>query len=140
MKYAGGCHCKAVQYALDWPAGSAALPARRCTCGYCTRFDGTWTSHPDACLEIRFEGDPPERYRFGTQTADFLFCSTCGTVVAALCELDGEPRAVVNVNTLDGVGGLELDHSDSDFGNESVSGRLDRRRENWIGRVAWRNP
>ncbi len=43
--------------------------------------------------------------------------------------------AVVNVNTFENVGPSDLDSSTSDFDDESVEGRLERRKRNWIRRV-----
>jgi len=84
---------------LKGPADAPVIPARRCTCGYCTRFNGTWTSHPDAVLRLLVASEaPPGRYRFGTQTADFLFCGSCGVTVAAVCETGGRLRAVVTAD------------------------------------------
>ena len=48
MKLTGSCHCKTMDYRLDWPDQAESIPARRCSCTYCSRFGGTWTSHPKA--------------------------------------------------------------------------------------------
>ena len=136
MILAGGCHCGAIRYTLEWPAGSDTISARRCTCSFCTRFNGTWTSHPDARLNITLDpGAPPGRYRFGTGTADFLFCSRCGVMVTAVCETPEGLKAVLNIHTLDEGQHLEFDHSDSDFDGESIEERLSRRTARWIGHV-----
>ena len=136
MKMLGGCHCGALRYTLEWPADAGGIPARRCTCSYCTRFNGTWTSHPDARLSIAMDKEiPPGRYRFGTETADFLFCGSCGVTVAALCETGEGLKAVLNVNSLDAGQEVEFDCSDSDFEGESAEQRLARRTGRWIGQV-----
>lgn len=132
----GGCHCGANRYRLHWPQAGTRLPARRCTCTFCKRFNGTWTSHPDAALNILESSEHPlSRYRFGTATADFLFCSRCGVALVATCEVAGSLRAVVNVNTLDGVEDLEWDRSDSVLDAETLDQRLGRRMKNWIAQV-----
>ena len=77
-------------------------------------------------------------YRFGTNTADFRFCATCGVTLFALSRIDGREYAVVNVNTLTLPDGVETDLSDSDFEQESQTDRLDRRSRRWIGEVVWR--
>jgi len=135
VTYAGGCHCGAVRYRLDWPEGGGALPARRCGCSYCKRFDGTWTSLPEARLDIHTFGNPTGRYRFATGTADFLFCARCGVTVAALDANGGELKAVVNIHTLDDAATIEFDRSDSDFEGETRGARLARRAARWIGEV-----
>jgi hypothetical protein len=132
--YAGGCHCQKLRYTLYWP-DKGPLPARRCACSYCTRFNGTWTSHSNARLDLNFSDTDETNYRFGTQTADFVFCRSCGVMLVAMCTLDGRLRAVVNVHTLDPVQGLAFETADSDFDGESVDQRLDRRLSRWIGDV-----
>ncbi len=140
----GGCHCKAIRYQLKWPEqpGAARIPARRCSCSYCMRIDGVWTSHPDAELGI-FEAAsrPATRYRFATGTADFLFCSYCGITPVVTCELDGRDYAVVNVNTFDEGPDkpFEFDACATDFDGETVEDRLARRKARWIGCVEWRD-
>jgi hypothetical protein len=131
----GGCHCGALAFRLNWPE-TESIPARRCTCSYCTRFNGTWTSHPEASLEI-FESpaNPALRYRFGTGTADFLVCSRCGIPVAAVCDAGRGLQAVVNVNTLAESAGVEFNCSDSNFDGEALEDRLARRLERWIAEV-----
>lgn len=112
------------------------IPARCCNCSFCSRFNGTWTSHPAASLRLEESAEhPPCRYRFGTRTADFLFCSRCGVVVAAVCDIEGRCHAVVNINTMNDVTAGQLDLSSSDFSQETLPQRLDRRSRRWIGRV-----
>ena len=136
MKLDGGCHCSRIRYELSWPPGTQSLPARRCTCSYCTRFGGCWTSHPKARLDIVCNPVQQDgRYRFATGTADFLFCSQCGVIVVALSDADDSLKAVVNINTLDDYEVLEFEHSDSNFDDESRSERLGRRSDRWISRV-----
>lgn len=136
MKLTGSCHCGSVEYSLDWPEQAECIPARECSCTYCSRFGGTWTSHPDASLVINFPHDhEPEKYRFGTATADFLFCGRCGITVAAVDENSGRPRAVVNIRTLHDDTTLSFERSVSHFDGESTDDRLGRRSRNWIGRV-----
>lgn len=134
----GGCHCRALRYALHWPDDSL-LPARRCGCTYCTRFNGTWTSHRGARLVLECTV-APQRYRFGTKTADFIHCPRCGVVVIAVDDAGDAPRAVVNVNTLDDRDSLPFDFSDSDFDGESRDDRLARRAARWIPAVEIHEP
>jgi hypothetical protein len=74
-------------------------------------------------------------YAFGTRTADFHICRTCGVFPLVTCDLDGRRYAVVNVNTFEGVDPEELVRSSADFEGESVGDRLARRRRNWIADV-----
>lgn len=135
MRFSGGCHCGDIRYRLDWPDGAGKLPARRCGCSYCSRFNGTWTSHPEAKLEVETSGHPVGRYRFATGTADFLFCRRCGVTLAALDDHGDKLKAVVNIHTLDGFDTIGFDRSESDFEGEALDARLTRRAAHWIGDV-----
>jgi hypothetical protein len=132
----GSCHCGDISYRLNWPEKPARVPARRCSCTFCTRIDGAWTSHPGAELRIgRARDGAFSRYRFGTNTADFIFCGRCGITLFALCEIEGRTKAVLNTHTLKPGQDFSLDPSDSCFDGESKGARLARRNERWIGRV-----
>jgi hypothetical protein len=71
------------------------------------------------------------RHQFGTGTADFHVCSTCGLAPIVTCVIEGRRYAVVNVNTFDDVDKSELDTSRADFEGETLEIRLARRRRNW---------
>lgn len=136
MNLTGACHCQGISYVLSWPDHARPAPARRCGCSYCTRFGAIWTSHPDAILSLGIASAVLEkRYRFGTGTAEFLFCRHCGVVTAALDDNSGSTRAVVNINTLDQNQDIDFIHSDSDFDGEREQERLERRAANWISTV-----
>ena len=132
----GSCHCGNVCFSLQWPEGEDPIAARVCGCDFCTRHGGSWTSHPDAALTVNI-GDPSlvSKYRFATATADFMVCSVCGVVPLVLSEIDGTSYAVVNVNTFEDAGSLEVTRSATDFDGEEQADRLQRRRRNWISRV-----
>lgn len=140
----GGCHCRAIRFKLNWPADEAeglVITARKCGCSFCTRIDGTWTSHPNAELEVtQASAHEPIRYRFGTKTADFLICGHCGMTPLVVCALDDVTYAVVNTNTFDEVddAGYSLAHATADFEGEDTEARLARRKIRWISKVRWR--
>ena len=77
--------------------------------------------------------DPSQsgEYRFGTMTADFHVCKTCGIVPIVTCVIEGVRYAVVNVNTFDNVDISELAETPSNFEGEGIESRLARRRRNW---------
>ena len=132
----GGCHCGGIQYRLSWPVSAQQIPARSCSCSYCTRFAATWTSHPEARLNVMFgTRDQEVRYRFGTQTADFIFCRGCGLLCLAISRIDEHDYAVVNINTFSPQDIIPLDHSKSDFSGEQTTDRLTRRKRRWISTV-----
>ena len=135
MEIAGGCRCGNIRFALAWP-DDARIPARACQCDWCTARGATWTSHPDARLVVSIQARAQvDQVRFGTGTADFHVCRTCGDAVFVACEMDGRDYAVVNVGMFEDVDPALLDRSDSDVEGETLDARLARRRARWIGDV-----
>ena len=128
--YAGRCHCGAVAVTFRTEKEPRRWPLRRCTCSFCVRFGGVYTSDPAGEIALRTDVKL-RRYQFGQRTADFLFCPTCGVYFGAMTEIDGRKLAVLNVRVLDGV---TLDHATAqpmDFDEESVELRTARRLRHW---------
>lgn len=131
----GGCHCGTISYVLRWPL-DGDLPVRRCACSFCAKQGALYAAHPDAALSVSVT-DPKRfsRYRFGTNTADFGFCSNCGVFLFVTCTVDGRLFAVVNVNSLDEAR-VSLETAARNFDGESETERLARRSRGWIADVA----
>ena len=72
----GRCHCGNIGFFLTWEPDPAEIPARACTCSFCTKHGGVWTSNPRGALKIALK-DPAlvSRYAFGTRTAQFHVCA-----------------------------------------------------------------
>lgn len=136
MRISGGCHCGNVTYVFDWPGDGSEIPVRACSCTFCTKHGGTYTSHREADLlaEVK-EESLVSHYRFATGTADFFVCSRCGAVPFVTCEIDGTLYGVVNVNTFEGVDPTVFRRQVTNFDGEEETGRLERRSRTWIPRV-----
>ncbi|HJT97898.1 MAG TPA: aldehyde-activating protein, partial [Rhodanobacteraceae bacterium] len=67
MRIRGSCHCRNVSFTLDWTPEPAEIPARACSCTFCTKHGAVWTACPTASLVVAI-GDPAltSAYRFGT--------------------------------------------------------------------------
>jgi hypothetical protein len=130
----GSCHCGNVEFTLFTRKSSDELVPRRCSCTMCRRHGASYISDPDARLVLRY-GDPSALsiYRFGHGTAQWIICSRCGVLTAVLCEIDGRLRAVVRVQSM--VNHTFAPETPTDFEDETVAGRLERRARNWIGTV-----
>ncbi len=136
MRIEGGCHCGNVRYVLDWPGDPKEMPGRACTCAFCAKHGGLWTSHRDAALSATVaDASLVSRYRFGTKTADFFVCARCGAVPFVTSAIDDRLYAVVNVNTLEGIDRSALARTPAQFDGEATGERLERRKQNWIGQV-----
>jgi hypothetical protein len=81
--------------------------------------------------------DPARRstYAFGTRTADFHVCATCGAVPVVTSRIDGRLYAVVSVNAFDGVDPALIRRAPISFDGEGEGPRLARRARHWIGDV-----
>lgn len=136
MLIVGSCHCGNITFTLDWAPAPASIAARACTCTFCSKHGGVWTSYPAGLLQIK-EKNPAQvsRYTFGTETADFHICSICGVVPLVTSSIDGRTYAVVNVNTFENVDASLLQRSASTVDGESTDDRLSRRKRNWIADV-----
>ncbi|MBG9388625.1 GFA family protein [Caenimonas aquaedulcis] len=138
MRIPGRCHCGNISFQLDWTPEPAEIPARACTCSFCTKHGGVWTSCPTGALTVHVSHpERVSRYAFGTKTATFHICSECGVVPVVTSEIDGKLYAVVSVHAFEGVDPALLRHAPASFDGEDEASRLARRARNWIGDVRY---
>lgn len=140
MLITGKCHCGNIAFSLTWEPDPAEIPARACTCSFCTKHGGVWTSNPRGVLTLAI-GDPARVsvYAFGTRTAEFHVCARCGIVPVVTSRIDGRLYAVVSVNAFENVDRSLLRRAAADFEGEEEVTRLDRRKRNWIADVRYVN-
>lgn len=133
---AGSCHCGNVGFGVAWPLADRVIAVRACGCSFCRKHGGLWTSHPQARLSVRI-ADPVmlEPYRFGTGTADFQVCRSCGVVPFVTSMIETVRYAIVNANCLDDLQDIALSEKPFHFDDETVENRLGRRSRTWIANV-----
>jgi hypothetical protein len=132
----GKCHCGNISFSLTWEPDPVEIPARACTCSFCTKHGGVWTSNPNGALEVMVkEPSLVSRYAFGTRTAEFHICTGCGAVPLVTSKIDGCIYAVVSVNAFEGVDQSLLRRASASFDGEEEEARLARREHNWIPNV-----
>ena len=140
MKIQGKCHCGNISFELEGPGEPSELPVRACTCTFCVKHGGVWTSHPAGRLTARVrEAALHSRYRMGTGTAEFHICARCGAVPFVTADIDSRLYAVVNVNTFEGIDPASLARTAVSFEGESKESRLQRRKQRWIPAVVLSN-
>ena len=136
MRISGSCHCGNITFSLDWRPEPAEIPARACSCSFCLKHGGLWTSCPTGSLRITIRQPAlVSRYSFGTRTAEFHVCSRCGVVPVVTSRIDGRLYAVVSVNAFQDVDPALLKRAAAKYDGESESARLARRKLNWIADV-----
>jgi len=132
----GKCHCGYIAFVLDWPGVPSDVIARACSCTFCVKHGGVWTSNPRAKLSITFQrADAVSKYEFGTETATFYVCTRCGAVPIVTSEISNRLYAVVNVNTFENFDLTSLRRQAASFDGEEKQSRLMRRQRNWISEV-----
>ena len=137
MRIEGKCHCGNISYRFDIPGEAKDLSVRMCDCSFCVKHGGAWTSHREGKLAaVVRDAARLSLYRFGTQTAEFYVCSTCGAVPLVTSAIESRLYAVVNVNTFDGVDPASLARQPVTFEGETSESRLARREQRWIPQVS----
>ena len=135
----GSCHCGNISFELDWLPEPEEIPARACTCSFCLKHGGVWTSCRTGSLDIVIQDKAQvSEYTFGTHTAVFHICSRCGAVPVVSSDVAGNTYAVVSVNALDGVDPGMLKPGQVSFDGEDEATRLARRVKGWIPNVRFR--
>ena len=98
MKIGGGCHCGAIRFEAQ--VDDPPVPALDCNCSICgmTGFLHIMVPHKD--FELLTGGGALTNYRFGSGTAEHLFCRLCG--VKSFYQPRSHPDAwSVNAHCLD---------------------------------------
>jgi hypothetical protein len=132
----GKCHCGNIAFALTWEPDPLEIPARACTCSFCAKHGGVWTSHPAGVLRVVVrDWKLVSPYLFGTETAEFQVCARCGVVPLVTSRIDDQLYAVVSVKAFESVDPALLRPVSSNVEGEQREARLARRQRNWIGRV-----
>ena len=138
MLISGRCHCGNISFVLDWKSEPSEIPARACTCTFCTKHGAVWTACPTGSLKVTVnESKQVSDYTFETDTALFRICARCGAVPLVTSMIDDQLYAVVNVNTFEGVETSMLRRSSVTFDGEACDDRLARRKRNWIADVVF---
>ena len=105
----GGCHCKAVRFRAELP--DPPVPALDCNCSICSATGFLHMIVPHADFTLESGADKLTSYRFGSGTAEHLFCSVCG--VKSFYQPRSHPDAwSVNANCLDEPVALAIEHFD----------------------------
>ena len=138
MFISGSCHCGNISFKLNWTPEPAEIPARACTCSFCTKHGGVWTSCPTGSVSVKVRTPTSvSRYSFGTKTAEFHVCATCGAVPIVTSLIEGKLYTVVSVNAFENIDPSLLRRASANFDAENEDTRLARRARNWIPKVVF---
>jgi hypothetical protein len=133
MEHVGGCHCGNIHVRLRLSRPPEESPLRACTCSFCRSHRPRIVADSAGLFELWADDwSLVENYRFGTRTSDFLICRRCGVFVAAVQEMTGGTRAVVNANCLDDRAQFTAEPVMHEFQDETTEARAARRAANWM--------
>jgi hypothetical protein len=106
VKISGGCHCRAIRFTAELPG--PPVPALDCNCSVCAMTGYLHIIVPHAVFDLLCGRDSLSSYRFGTRTAEHLFCRHCG--VKSFYQPRSHPGAwSVNAHCLDETIDLEIE-------------------------------
>lgn len=121
IEVSGGCHCGAVRFSAK--VVGPPVPALDCNCSICSMTGFLHIMVPHQDFDLLTGRDALASYRFGTATANHLFCSQCG--VKSFYQPRSHPEAwSVNANCLDEAVELDVERFDGRHW-ESAKARLD---------------
>lgn len=122
MKIEGGCHCRAVRFEAEVPQAVEVLD---CNCSICSMTGFRHLIVPHEGFRLLSGSDNLTSYRFGTGTANHLFCRTCG--IKSFYQPRSHSDAwSINLNALDDSSGLRIAFRQFDGRNwEQARRRLD---------------
>ena len=75
MRLEGGCHCRAVRFAISV---NPPIELLDCNCSICAKTGFLHLIVPHSRFELLSGQDSLVSYRFGSGTAEHLFCRSCG--------------------------------------------------------------
>jgi hypothetical protein len=123
MKVTGGCHCQAVRFEAE--VSEPPVPALECNCSVCRMTGFLHIVVPHEQFGLFTGRDALTTYRFGTGTAEHVFCRHCG--VKSFYQPRSHPDAwSVNANCLDEPVDLAIEQFDG-ANWEAAAARLDAR-------------
>lgn len=125
-RFLGRCHCGAIRFAFET---GAPLAPRACQCSFCRKHGARTVADPEGAAVLTL-GPETIRYRFGSQTTDFLICARCGVYAGALAALDGGVYVTLNLNAFDDPR-PDLEAAPVSYDDEGVATKADRRRARW---------
>ena len=98
-RYSGACPCGRVSFTVTLPEPLDDYAPRACDCDFCVDRGISYLSDPRGLLEIGCDL-PLKPLMQGSEQAQFLSCTHCGSVVAAVCTFKSGLKGAANAGFL----------------------------------------
>ena len=106
-KLLGGCYCNNVTFEMKMTGELGSYEPRACDCDFCSKHGASYVSDTNGKLTIFVKDDSNlSKYKQGSGIADFLICKTCGVLVGACYEEQGQLYAAINSKAIDEIATL----------------------------------
>jgi hypothetical protein len=132
MEFVAGCHCGALSARYQTMLPTASWSMRACQCAFCIAHGAVSTSDPNGSMSFSVsEPDLLQRYQFGTRSADFLICKSCGVFVGVVMTHGTQRWGVLNVRTVQPQPSDLPASQPLRYGAEGMRERAQRRTARW---------
>lgn len=98
----GNCHCGNIQVTLQLSDTPQNYSPRTCDCDFCLKHAASYISDSNGSIvfEVNHK-DQLGKYRQGSNSADFLFCKTCGILAGVVYEDGDQKFSAINSRILE---------------------------------------
>lgn len=95
----GHCACNAVQVSIELTKAVETYTARQCDCDFCVARDVCYLSDPQGVVHLSSSAEF-KIYKQGSNTANFLCCRNCDTLIAVYADFATTTLGALNVSVL----------------------------------------
>eukprot|EP00439_Symbiodinium_sp_Y106_P088684 s1_g1220.t1 len=100
--YRGACACGTVSVDATLARPIHTYTPRACDCSYCTPHNAAYLSDPEGAAVLHVsDQNSLRREHQGSETATMLLCDTCGSLLGAVCEIEGRLKGAINSRVLE---------------------------------------
>ena len=101
-RYRGTCHCGNIQLEFESTRPPNEFRPRSCDCSFCVKHGAHYVSDAQGKLIITVREDHElNRYRQGSESAEFLICRKCEVLAAVVYSENTKLYAAVNAQIID---------------------------------------
>lgn len=95
----GHCYCGEVTIEATLSRPLSGFNPRKCDCEFCRLHNAAYISDPSGTLKIKSKNELG-KFRQGSETAEFLFCTKCAVFVAVTFTETGKTFAAINAHVM----------------------------------------